>query len=92
MEPTEAPMLYTPPARPRSLAGNQSAVAFMPAGLAEPSAKPRSPRSQANACQLPASECAIFTSDHEIAKIANPILRPSTSSTYPQIGCAMMAP
>src|SRR5674476_1044812 len=36
MEPTEAPMLYTPPASPRSLAGNHSAVAFMPAGLADP--------------------------------------------------------
>src|ERR1035437_3693879 len=51
MEPTEAPMLYTPPATPRSLAGNQSAVAFMPAGLAEPSVNPSSPRSQANACE-----------------------------------------
>src|SRR5690242_21364461 len=75
MEPTDAPMLYTPPARPRSFAGNHSAVAFMPAGLADPSANPRRPRSHANACQLPASACAMFTTDQEIAKMANPILR-----------------
>ena len=52
MEPADAPMLKRPPARPRSLAGNHSAVAFIPAGLALPSAKPSSPRSTANAGQL----------------------------------------
>ena len=41
-------MLKSPPAKPRSRAGNHSAVAFMPAGLAEPSAKPSSPRSPAS--------------------------------------------
>src|SRR5579871_6136324 len=92
IEPTEAPMLYTPPASPRSFAGNHSAVAFIPAGLAEPSLSPRSPRSQANAGQLLTRACAILTSDQETANIANPTLRPSTSSTYPQMGWAMMAP
>src|SRR5512142_1492755 len=92
IDPTEAPILYKPPASPRSFAGNHSAVAFIPAGLAEPSAKPSRPRSQAKACQLPASECAILTIDHAMANIAKPTFNPSTSITYPQIGCAMMAP
>jgi hypothetical protein len=35
IEPNEAPMLKMPPASPRSLAGNHSAVAFIPARFAE---------------------------------------------------------
>jgi transketolase len=66
---------------PRSFAGNHSAVAFMPAGLAEPSLNPRRPRSQANACQEWANPCAMFTSDHATANMAKPSLRPSTSRT-----------
>src|SRR3982750_4690842 len=69
MEPNEAPMLYTPPASPRSFAGNHSAVAFMPAGFADPSVNPSAPRSQANACQPFASECDMLISDHAIAKM-----------------------
>lgn len=76
-----APMLKMPPAIPRSFAGNHSAVAFIPAGLADPSANPRRPRSQANACQEWANPCAMFTSDHATANMAKPSLRPSTSRT-----------
>ena len=56
IEPTDAPMLNTPPARPRSFAGNHSAVAFMPAGLADPSANPSSaaqPRQRLPAVRQP---------------------------------------
>jgi hypothetical protein len=34
----------------------------------------------------------MLISDHAIANIANPALSPSTSRTYPQTGCAMIAP
>jgi hypothetical protein len=81
IDPTEAPMLKMPPASPRSFAGNHSDVAFMPAGLADPSASPSSPRNPANACQECARPCAMLMSDQETAKIANPMRRPSTSST-----------
>ena len=81
IDPNDAPMLKTPPARPRSCAGNHSDVAFIPAGLAEPSASPSRPRSQKSAGQLPASPCAMLMNDHAIAKIAKPSLRPITSST-----------
>ncbi len=81
IEPNEAPILNTPPARPRSLAGNHSDTAFIPAGLAEPSAKPSRPRSTARVCQLVAMPCAMQISDQAVAKIAKPYLRPITSST-----------
>ena len=74
-------MLKMPPAKARSFAGNHSAVAFIPAGFADPSARPSRARSPAKACQLCASPCAMLISDQEIAKIANPIFRPRTSST-----------
>lgn len=92
IEPTDAPMLNTPPASPRSWAGNHSAVAFIPAGFAHPSLKPSNPRSPAKACQLCANPCAIFTTDHATANSAKPTFSPTTSSTYPLIGCSMMAP
>ena len=81
IEPNDAPMLNTPPARPRSCAGNHSDVAFIPAGFAEPSASPSSPRSQKSAVQLPARPCAMLMSDQATAKMAKPSLRPMTSST-----------
>ena len=81
IEPNEAPMLKSPPANPRSRAGNHSAVAFMPAGLAEPSARPSSPRSPASVCQLWASACAMLMTDQAMAKMAKPSRSPSTSST-----------
>ena len=74
-------MLKTPPASPRSCAGNHSEVAFIPAGLADPSASPSSPRSQKSAVQLPASPCAMLMNDQAMAKIAKPSFRPITSST-----------
>ena len=74
-------MLKTPPASPRSRAGNHSAVAFIPAGLADPSASPSSPRSPAKACQLPARPWAMLMSDQEKAKSAKPSFSPITSST-----------
>src|SRR6516165_1356965 len=58
IEPADAPMLKGPPASPRSLAGNHSAVAFIPAGLAQPSANPSNPRRPAKACQVCAGPCA----------------------------------
>jgi hypothetical protein len=81
MEPTDAPMLKRPPARPRSLAGNHSAVAFIPAGLAQPSAKPSSPRRAANADQVYARLCAMLTNDQATANIAPPAFSPTTSRT-----------
>jgi hypothetical protein len=34
----------------------------------------------------------ILTNDQAIANIANPAFSPTTSRTYPQIGCSMIAP
>ena len=47
IDPTDAPILKNPPAKARSLAGNHTDVAFMPAGLAEPSARPSRARNPA---------------------------------------------
>jgi len=58
------------PASPRSLAGNHSAVAFIPAGFAEPSASPKSPRKTASVCQLCANPCIMLMSDHATANSA----------------------
>ena len=81
IDPTDAPMLKTPPARPRSRAGNHSDVAFIPAGFADPSAKPSSPRSQNSIVQLCASPCAMLMHDQARPNNANPNFRPTTSST-----------
>ena len=74
-------MLNTPPAMPRSFAGNHSAVAFMPAGFAAPSANPSIPRRPASVCQFHASPCAMEMTDHDSAKIAKPSFSPRTSRT-----------
>ena len=74
-------MLNSPPANPRSLAGNHTEVAFIPAGFADPSARPSSPRRPKSACQLWARPCAMLMNDHAIAKSAKPAFSPSTSST-----------
>src|SRR3954465_10172281 len=75
IDPTEAPMLNTPPASPRSCAGNHSAVAFIPAGFAEPSASPSNPRNQNRVGQLWAAPCAMLITDHASANRPNPSLR-----------------
>jgi hypothetical protein len=69
-----------PPAIPRSRAGNQIDTAFMPAGLAEPSAIPSKPRRKASICQLVARPCAMEISDHSVANMAKPNFRPITSA------------
>ena len=81
IEPTDAPMLKKPPASPRSRAGNHSDVAFIPAGLADPSANPSSARRPKSVCQLLASPCAMLMKDHAIAKMANPSFSPTLSMT-----------
>ncbi len=81
IEPKDAPILKMPPASPRSLAGNHSDTAFMPAGLADPSASPSRPRSAAKPCQLVAMPCAMQMTDQAAAKIAKPYFKPITSST-----------
>lgn len=55
---------------PRSLAGNHSDTAFIPAGLAEPSASPSKPRSMASVCQLVAKPCSMQMIDQATANIA----------------------
>ena len=60
-------------------AGNHSAVAFIPAGLAQPSAKPSRVRRPARARQLWARPCAMLMSDQAVANSANPIFNPTTS-------------
>jgi hypothetical protein len=74
-------MLKKPPARPRSVAGNHSDVAFMPAGLADPSANPSNARRPNSVCQLAASPCAMLMNDHAIAKTAKPSFSPIVSMT-----------
>ena len=78
IEPTDAPMLKRPPARPRSL--RRETIPPSPSsrpGLAEPSANPSSPRRPTSACQLCARPCAMLMNDQAIAKIANPSFSPT---------------
>ena len=74
-------MLKTPPASPRSLAGNHSAVAFMPAGFGATLREPQQAAEPGERLPVCASPCAMLMSDHAAAKIANPSLSPTTSST-----------
>jgi hypothetical protein len=56
-------------------------VAFIPAGLADPSANPSSARRPKSIRQLLASPCAMLMKDQAIAKMANPSFSPTLSMT-----------
>ncbi|CNT84783.1 Uncharacterised protein [Salmonella enterica subsp. enterica serovar Bovismorbificans] len=77
--PIEVPILNRPPAIPRSFVGNHSALALIPAGIADASVSPIRPRRNARLIQPPASACAMLISDHNKAKIKKPIFSPMTS-------------
>ncbi len=87
MAPADVPTVMKPTPTERWRAGNHSAIALTPAGIAAASVRPRKPRKAASAIQPPASTWAQLAIDHSMANSAKPVRSPSVSSTKPQTGC-----
>ena len=81
MEPSDVPALKKPVATERSLAGNQTAIVFMPAGMAEASATPSRPRKKASDSQPVAKPCRQFATDQTTTNSMKPSFRPRKSTT-----------
>jgi hypothetical protein len=79
MAPTDAPRLNVPAAKPRSRAGNQYAVARMPAGINAPSTSPSKPRRMNRPIQPFTNPCAMQISDHATPHSRKPKRRPMRS-------------
>ncbi|MNT97940.1 hypothetical protein D3C72_2403920 [compost metagenome] len=86
MAPIENPTPAQPAAMGRSFLGNQSEIALALAGVAAASAPPIKKRRIANCTQVPAPACIMQTTAQMLAQIRNPIFRPITSISQPQIG------
>src|SRR6516162_10577056 len=85
--PSDVPALKKPTATERSLAGNHSEIALIPAGIAAASVNPSNPRKAAREPQPPAKACNTLDKDQAIANNVNPDLMPRKSSTKPHTDC-----